>query len=385
MTPPHSSLRPRAARRLLCALGLVVGALTALRFAGARPEGAPAPGAPGAPSAALPPAAPWPPERLAATGLLTDEAAFTLAADVHPFTPQYPLWTDGALKRRWIRLPPGAVIDASAPDAWQFPVGTRLWKEFAWERRVETRFLERRPDGSWLFASYVWSADGREAHLAPEGGVRDAYAIRPGLRHDVPARQDCLACHGGRATPVLGFSALQLSPDRDPLAPHAERPEPGSLDLVELGRRGWLRNADPAWATRPPRIQAASPRERAALGYLHGNCAACHAGSGDLAGLGLDLLARAGTSAPRVPPALSTTLGVPSRFRLPGRPADALPRIAPGDPRSSVLLARLSSRFPALQMPPLGTHAVDGQALALLEAWIRDDLALPTSPSLPTE
>jgi len=33
---------------------------------------------------------------------------------------------------------------------------------------------------------------------------------------------DCRACHEGRTTPVLGFSALQLSPDRDPNAPHAQ-------------------------------------------------------------------------------------------------------------------------------------------------------------------
>src|SRR6187397_728352 len=46
-----------------------------------------------------------------------------------PFVPQYPLWSDGATKRRWIRLPEGESIDASDPDAWQFPPGTRLWKE----------------------------------------------------------------------------------------------------------------------------------------------------------------------------------------------------------------------------------------------------------------
>lgn len=34
-----------------------------------------------------------------------------------------------------------------------FPIGTRFWKEFAFDGRpVETRYMERRRDGSWLFS-----------------------------------------------------------------------------------------------------------------------------------------------------------------------------------------------------------------------------------------
>src|SRR5690606_542158 len=111
----------------------------------------------------------------------------------------------------------------SDPEHWVFPVGTRLWKEFAFERRIETRYLERHADG-WIRATYVWNVDGTEAVLAPEHGVR---LTRPdGVPYDVPGRTDCRLCHDGGAGPVLGFSALQLSPDRDPLAPHAESPRP---------------------------------------------------------------------------------------------------------------------------------------------------------------
>src|ERR1043165_6412078 len=56
------------------------------------------------------------------------------------FSPQYPLWSDGAHKRRWIYLPPGTAIDASRLDAWEFPIGTRLWKEFSLGGPIETRF-----------------------------------------------------------------------------------------------------------------------------------------------------------------------------------------------------------------------------------------------------
>jgi hypothetical protein len=35
----------------------------------------------------------------------------------------------------------------------------------------------------------------------------------------------------------------------------------------------------------------------------------------------------------------------------------------------------MSSRRPSSQMPPLGTSVVDTEALALIRAWIAEDLA----------
>lgn len=267
------------------------------------------------------------------------------APGVMAFSPQYPLWTDGTLKRRWIRLPPGTTIDARRPDAWRFPPGTRLWKEFADDatgRPLETRFIERLPDGRWRYAAYVWRADGRDAELAPAGG---AFVPRPGTgdgRHAVPSRADCEACHAGGATPVLGFSALQLSPDRDPLAPHASV-QAGSVDLAGLLRQGLLAGW-PAGADRAPRIEAATPQERAARGYLHGNCGHCHQPAG-------------------VP--------VPLSLAMPGgqRPPPSLARR---------LVQRMASRQPLEQMPPLGTRVVDAQGLAMVKAWLDAEAASPS-------
>ena len=87
------------------------------------------------------------PEHLRDTGLYARGRGEQIAADVLPFSPQYPLWSDGAEKRRWIRLPPGTRIDAHDADRWVFPVGTRLWKEFSLGRRLETRMLERTRSG----------------------------------------------------------------------------------------------------------------------------------------------------------------------------------------------------------------------------------------------
>ncbi|MGZ8256119.1 MAG: hypothetical protein ACXWVT_14790, partial [Burkholderiaceae bacterium] len=227
------------------------------------------------------------PARLSETGLYQPGSASVVSAGVLAFSPQYPLWSDGTRKRRWIALPPGTSIDATQVDAWEFPAGTRLWKEFGYGRRVETRMIERAADGSWRFAAYVWNADGSDAVLAPEDGAVVPVADAPGGRYAVPGRNDCTACHEGPAVPVLGFSALQLSTDRDPLAPHAERPRPGQLDLRSLAARGLLRGLPAELLATPPRIEASSPTARAALGYLHGNCGHCHNAAGALTGLEL--------------------------------------------------------------------------------------------------
>jgi hypothetical protein len=315
------------------------------------------------------------PQRLSDTGLYVGGGQ--IAPDVLPFSPQYPLWSDGAAKRRWIWLPPGTQIDAASADAWDFPRGTRLWKEFAHGSAIETRHIVRGEDGVWRFASYVWRADGSDAELAPPKGIRHLQALNaPGARYAIPSEDDCRACHEGAPVPVLGFSALQLSPDRDPLAPHAEKPA-GATDLRVLVDRGLIRNLAREYLARPPRIDAATPTERAALGYLHGNCGNCHNDDGPLAVLEMNLAQRLAT--PRAPNAvLNSIVGVQSQFRPAGAPAEAA-RITPGHLGASVIAIRMNSRDPLQQMPPLGTTAIDVEAMALLGDWID---ALPRFPKI---
>ena len=42
------------------------------------------------------------------------------------FLPRWQLWSDEAVKRRWIWLPPGSTIDTTNMDHWKFPVGTKV-------------------------------------------------------------------------------------------------------------------------------------------------------------------------------------------------------------------------------------------------------------------
>jgi len=306
------------------------------------------------------------PARLDETGLFVPGSTI-VQPGVLSYMPQYPLWSDGATKRRWISLPPGTAIDASRADAWDFPPGTKLWKEFRHGRPVETRFLERLYDGSWRFAAYVWNAEGTEARLAPAEGLDLSVSAAPGGRYPVPSRDDCLACHEGAAVPVLGFSALQLSPDRDELAPHAEPSGPQDVDLRGLVARRLITGLPDEVLERAPRIEASTPSARAALGYLHANCGHCHNRSGPL--LLVDMvLAQDMEGSPE--PVARSLVGRASDFRANGLDT----RVVPGRPDESILALRMRSRSPMLQMPPLGTRIPDAEGLALVEGWIQHDL-----------
>lgn len=315
------------------------------------------------------------PQRLSETGLYAELSSGRIAPGVLPFEPQYPLWTDGAAKSRWIELPAGTTIDASNVNRWVFPVGTKLWKEFAFDgRRIETRLLWRASSEEWVFATYVWDEAQTEAYLAPAEGIRNHYQIRGTDPYSIPSEPDCRACHESGGTPVLGFNALQLSDDRDPLAPHAKPLDGSSMTLTRLDRLGLLAPRPQDLIDNAPRIYARSPRERAVLGYLSANCGSCHNETGPLASLGLYLQHVPTSLGWERAPGYSTAVNVAGDYVTPGLSPVESRRVAPGIPEASAIVYRMSSRRPASQMPPLGTAVVDEEALDLIRSWIAEDL-----------
>ena len=72
-------------------------------------------------------------------------------------------------------------------------------------------------------------------------------------------------------------------------------------------------------------------------------------------------------------PALVTAVGRPSQYKVPAAD-DTVERVCAGKPEKSVLVARMSSRHPLVQMPPLGTRIVDDEAVSLIRRWIAEDV-----------
>lgn len=310
------------------------------------------------------------PQRLAGTGLYEDGRPGRIDPRNRSFSPQYPLWSDGAAKSRWVYLPEGATIDATDVAAWDFPVGTKFWKEFTFEgRKVETRFLWKTGPGSWTFASYAWNAEGTDAIKAPDESMIGVAEIAPGKQHAIPSVTECRACHDSGRTEILGFNVLQLSTDRDPNAIHGEPLGPGMVTLETLTAGQQLQPPRPELISHPPRIDASSPEERAVLGYLAGNCGACHNRRSDLAPPGLHW--QAGELAQDGRDIAHGMLSHTTKWQVPGVPEGESLLVDSASPETSALLRRMRSRRPASQMPPVGTVLADREGIDAVTKWIK--------------
>lgn len=282
------------------------------------------------------------PQYLSQTGLYEDIGTGVLNEEAISFTPQFPLWTDGAGKRRWLLLPAGEQVNTADVENWDFPVGTQFFKEFERDGvRVETRMNMRTTSG-WAAVTYRWNNSGDDA-VRQLQGIENA----SGTDHDIPSAGECLACHGGRENFTLGFSATQLDVD----------------SRMRLYADGVL--SQPVETT-----TAVSQTFNDGLGVLHGNCSHCH--NSNRSALSLATVC--------YDPSANEDDDDPLDFSLPSdlqsiedAPALRTGRWQLGGPHDSEVLNRmstrnLSSRNPS--MPPLGTEVVDDEGLAAVEAFI---------------
>ncbi len=315
--------------------------------------------------------APTPPPEtlLSSTGLYSNIASQQIDPRNRFFAPQYVLWSDAGAKRRWVFLPPGTQINAADMNRWVFPVGTKIWKEFVFQgRRVETRLIEKTTAGdglgAWTLRTFQWRADGSDAVLAPIEGAMNVAQTDFGTSHDLPSQAQCMQCHDRGGDAPLGFSALQLSDDLDPLA---ERPSE-SVTVAGLVAQGLLTRAPGS----QPRIAADTPSGRAAMGYLHANCGNCHNPRGRAGHLSLDLFHREGTRSERDEQAHRTSVNrLTTAYVIPGLGPSQSYLIRPGSPQQSAILVRMNHRNDGHEMPPIASEATDAEGIALVTEWIR--------------
>ena len=317
-----------------------------------------------------------PPSTLTCTGLYADIATKTLAPGVRFYQPAVPLWSDGAQKMRWIQLPPGTQIDASNPNEWTFPVGTKVWKEFSLGgKRVETRLFQKidsGPPSIWVHAAYQWNAD--ESAAVYSGGGDIPFGSDGGTYH-IPTFAECEKCHNGRTDHVLGFEQVSLG------LSGAQ-----GLTLAELAQEGLLSPvpAQTQLTVGDDGTGAAGP----ALAWLHINCGVtCHNANSTATAYGVGMRlrldpglldGRAVTSSAFDP--LRTTIGVGAVSPGWTQPVHWT-RIVPGDPDASLLAQLISNRGtnnPAGgQMPPIASSLVDTNDVAKVVDWIG---SLPSTP-----
>jgi uncharacterized repeat protein (TIGR03806 family) len=383
------AIRSAAARMTTPLAAITVGVLIAA-LCGCQEDGRPGAAQPRADGAAQADASALPamparanghvPPLLSQTGAFTDTPSLAAASVLVPFTVNCALWSDAALKQRWLALPRGTQIHFTPTGEWTFPAGTVFVKHFALSsderdpaqlRWLETRLLVRDLKGGVYGVTYRWRADRSDADLLPDGAdeevrVRTADGGTRVQRWHYPSRAECLQCHNPVAGFVLGVKTRQLNRDT------GEHAGAGN-QLLALAGRGMFDHPPAAGELAAmPRLVAlddphASVEERA-RSYLDANCAHCHRPG---------MVGFANFDARYDTPLAEQNL-IHGRVII-DHGIDRARNIMPRDPWRSMVLVRLETSD-ELKMPPLARALVDHAAAALLRSWIDE---LPGKPALP--
>lgn len=282
------------------------------------------------------------------------------------YEPISTLFTDYALKKRFIWMPDGTISTyESDGEVLNLPVGAALVKTFYYDnvqpagdtRIIETRVMIRKSSG-WIFAEYVWNDEQTEAYLEMNGSNTPVSWDQDGTikstNYRIPSSTECLVCHKLNDNPIpIGIKPQNLN---------FKLPGEPKNQLQKLITIGYLENNIPGNIISTVDYHDESKSIDLRLrSYLDINCAHCHQ-EGKHCDYRPMRLAFSETSDPVnmglcVEPdeVINTTL---------------INIITPANKDRSVMHYRLMSTDENVRMPLLGRSIIHEEGLQLLEDWI---------------
>lgn len=303
------------------------------------------------------------PSLLSQTGIFKDLKTLLVHDGIYAYDVIQPLWSDGALKKRWLALPQLSQIKFSENEPWQFPLGSTLIKHFEIKtlkglKRLETRVLVLSDQG-WRGFSYRWHEDQTDASLLTKTEFESILTPLGPVTWHYPAN-DCHRCHSPASGTLLGITPKQLR--KKILYPNDVEETP----LSAWKHIGLFSNKDDvtpegtAFVSLTQAQQDPTQREQAIRSYLHSQCAHCHQPHGGTPAR-IDL--RFDTPLEKthlLSKALGDNLGTSGHI------------LVPGEIHDSILWKRLKE-INATTMPPLGKSIPDEKALQMIQQWINED------------
>ncbi len=297
-----------------------------------------------------------------------------------------PLFSDYAEKARFVFLPEGQQMKYDEKQAFEFPTGAVIIKNFFYwndardtgkgRKILETRLLLKEEKG-WKALEYLWNAEQTDAFLEVAGASFpvswiDEKGKKQSIEYIAPNLNQCKGCHSfdGQFVPI-GITARQLN-----------RVEKGENQLIHWQKTGKIELAESFNEGAAPQLTDyrlpinQSPNlpaipfgkeghlPSAARSYLDANCAHCHNPHGPANTSGMFLEAEQ-TDAEK--------LGVGKPPVAAGRGSgDRRFGIVPGKPNESILVFRMESDDPGIRMPELGRQLQHREGIDLIKAWIRE-------------
>ena len=321
---------------------------------------------------------PDPPDSLSQLGVFTNMNTLDVAPGIIPYELNSPLWSDRALKKRWIAIPndgtydtPGERIGFDPDDKWDFPEGTVTIKHFelptnendpSETTRLETRFFIFGENGEGYGLTYRWNTDGTEAFLTQSEEIGDYTITRADSSQYVqtweyPSRQQCMSCHTSTSGYGLGLKAHQLN--REMLYPST------GITADQLDTWASLGIFDQPLPPPGDRLRSvgledltANVQERV-LSYLDANCAGCHRPNGVNGAFDARYYVPLDQKGLINEPAIGVNSPIGQMI------------VAPGDTLNSELWVRDGADSTSAGiMPPIGRTLVHEEYMEVLTEWI---------------
>jgi len=280
-----------------------------------------------------------------------------------------PLFTDYAVKDRFIVVPAGKTIKYTATGVLDFPDSTIIVKNFAYRNQdnhkimIETRLLVKDPaEKTWRVMDYLWDSTQTDAVKTIIGAripikLLDDQGQKISTVYQVPNTNDCKRCHMNNSViSLIGPKARNLN-----FRPSGHS-ENQLSEWVSQGKLSGLPSLSEVPRLPDWKDSIHYTLTETARAYLDANCAHCHTKGGDAMNTGLFLEYQ------QTDPSY---LGVLKSPVSAGGGAGGLNYdIVPGDAAHSILAYRMNSTEPGTAMPELARTIIHKEAVSLIVDWI---------------
>lgn len=314
----------------------------------------------------------YPYQRLSTYGFFEGELKKLQPSNsILPYEPASSLFTDYALKSRFISIPASEKVKIHEGN-FLFPTGTILIKNFYYPadfnmpeenlKIIETRLLIHSEKG-WEAFPYIWNEEQTEAILKVVGGEQEVKFLNTNgeeqvINYLIPNKNQCKTCHNNsELLAPIGVKIKHLNHD-------AELEEKIQNQLAFWSEKGVLEGFNgpenhPSLVNYADETQALSDR---AMAYLDINCSHCHQPEGPASTSGLFL---------EFDQQDAMKLGIMKTPVAAGNGAGAFDYdIVPGKADKSIITYRMNSTEVGIAMPELGRTTIHQEGVELIREWI---------------
>ncbi|MFN7675588.1 hypothetical protein [Flavobacterium sp.] len=292
---------------------------------------------------------------------------------VIPYKPNSELFSDYALKNRFVWMPNGVKATFNGDgNVLELPVGAALIKNFYYKnvqpnnttKIIETRIMIRKSTG-WIFANYIWNDEQSDALLTTQSTARDlswkdANNVVHTLNYRTPEVDfECLRCHSTFNNQII--NPLGIKPQN--INYNFNYADGSKNQLNKLIEFGYLENNLPDQINSTVDFNDTSKSlDLRVRSYFDANCAHCHENGGEASSHNLRF-------------AFNETIN-PVKMGVTAHAAHYLEgynnvTVTPGNVNLSILHYRINTENDLLYiMPPLTRTKRHTEAVQLIETWI---------------